>query len=82
MRPVPVKSVRDIRVVFRPVMVEVVTKVPVCALLYAYRASLSAVLEMGFVVAVKTLRVVTMAVEEFKEKIEGFGAMDHESLVS
>lgn len=40
-----------------------------------------ALLEMGFPVAVKRLKDVTMADKEFKEKIEGVGAMDHENLV-
>ncbi|CAI9276232.1 unnamed protein product [Lactuca saligna] len=40
-----------------------------------------AVLEMGFAVAVKRLKDVTMADKEFREKIEGVGAMDHENLV-
>ncbi|KAL8265949.1 hypothetical protein R6Q59_003293 [Mikania micrantha] len=40
-----------------------------------------AVLEIGFAVAVKRLKDVTMADHEFKEKIEGVGAMDHENLV-
>ncbi|RDX66267.1 putative inactive receptor kinase, partial [Mucuna pruriens] len=40
-----------------------------------------AVLEAGPVVAVKRLKDVTISEKEFKEKIEGVGAMDHESLV-
>ncbi|KAJ0490452.1 putative protein kinase RLK-Pelle-LRR-III family [Helianthus annuus] len=40
-----------------------------------------AVLEMGFAVAVKRLKDVTMADKELREKIEGVGAMDHENLV-
>ncbi|KAD3640534.1 hypothetical protein E3N88_29757 [Mikania micrantha] len=40
-----------------------------------------AVLEIGFAVAVKRLKDVTMADHEFKEKIEGVGSMDHENLV-
>ncbi|KAK1439318.1 hypothetical protein QVD17_05134 [Tagetes erecta] len=40
-----------------------------------------AVLEVGFAVAVKRLKDVTMADKEFKEKIEGVGAMDHQNLV-
>ncbi|KAG8388146.1 hypothetical protein BUALT_Bualt02G0095600 [Buddleja alternifolia] len=40
-----------------------------------------AVLEMGTVVAVKRLKDVTINEKEFKEKIEGVGAMDHENLV-
>lgn len=40
-----------------------------------------AVLEVGTVVAVKRLKDVTISDKEFKEKIEGVGAMDHENLV-
>ncbi|KAK4414085.1 putative inactive receptor kinase [Sesamum alatum] len=40
-----------------------------------------AVLEVGTVVAVKRLKDVTISEREFKEKIEGVGAMDHENLV-
>ncbi|GJS56583.1 probable inactive receptor kinase RLK902 [Tanacetum coccineum] len=40
-----------------------------------------AVLEMGFAVAVKRLKDVTMGDKEFKEKIEDVGAMDNENLV-
>ncbi|KAK6921272.1 Protein kinase domain [Dillenia turbinata] len=40
-----------------------------------------AVLEMGTIVAVKRLKDVTISEGEFKEKIEGVGAMDHENLV-
>ncbi|KAM7515864.1 hypothetical protein LguiA_005447 [Lonicera macranthoides] len=40
-----------------------------------------AVLEMGTVVAVKRLKDVTLPEKEFREKIEGVGGMDHESLV-
>ncbi|KAL0464052.1 UNVERIFIED_CONTAM: putative inactive receptor kinase [Sesamum latifolium] len=40
-----------------------------------------AVLEVGTVVAVKRLKDVTITEREFKEKIEGVGAMDHENLV-
>ncbi|KAI7745456.1 hypothetical protein M8C21_028559, partial [Ambrosia artemisiifolia] len=40
-----------------------------------------AVLEAGFAVVVKRLRDVTMGDKEFREKIEGVGAMDHENLV-
>jgi hypothetical protein len=40
-----------------------------------------AVLETGSVVAVKRLKDVTLPEKEFREKIEGVGAMDHESLV-
>ncbi|KAL5545094.1 hypothetical protein UlMin_008878 [Ulmus minor] len=40
-----------------------------------------AVLEVGTVVAVKRLKDVTITDKEFKEKIEGVGAMDHENLV-
>ncbi|GAB4850526.1 hypothetical protein Ancab_029836 [Ancistrocladus abbreviatus] len=40
-----------------------------------------AVLEIGTVVAVKRLKDVTISEEEFREKIEGVGAMDHENLV-
>ncbi|KAI9174966.1 hypothetical protein LWI28_025440 [Acer negundo] len=40
-----------------------------------------AVLEMGTVVAVKRLKDVTITDREFKEKIDGVGAMDHENLV-
>ncbi|KAK6153880.1 hypothetical protein DH2020_013519 [Rehmannia glutinosa] len=40
-----------------------------------------AVLEVGTVVAVKRLKDVTISEKEFKEKIEGVGAMDHENLV-
>lgn len=40
-----------------------------------------AVLEVGTVVAVKRLKDVTISDREFKEKIEGVGAMDHENLV-
>ncbi|KAJ0473546.1 putative protein kinase RLK-Pelle-LRR-III family [Helianthus annuus] len=40
-----------------------------------------AVLETGFAVVVKRLKDVTMGDKEFREKIEGVGAMDHENLV-
>ncbi|RVX18008.1 putative inactive receptor kinase [Vitis vinifera] len=40
-----------------------------------------AILEMGTVVAVKRLKDVTISENEFREKIEGVGAMDHEHLV-
>lgn len=40
-----------------------------------------AVLEVGTTVAVKRLKDVTITEREFKEKIEGVGAMDHENLV-
>lgn len=40
-----------------------------------------AVLEVGTVVAVKRLKDVTISENEFKEKIEGVGAMDHDNLV-
>ncbi|KAF7813507.1 putative inactive receptor kinase [Senna tora] len=40
-----------------------------------------AVLEVGPVVAVKRLKDVSVSEREFKEKIEGVGAMDHENLV-
>lgn len=40
-----------------------------------------AVLEMGFAVAVKRLKDVTMADKEFREKIEVVGTMDNENLV-
>lgn len=40
-----------------------------------------AILEMGTVVAVKRLKDVTITETEFREKIEGVGAMDHEHLV-
>ncbi|KAI3813808.1 hypothetical protein L1987_18543 [Smallanthus sonchifolius] len=40
-----------------------------------------AVLEMGFAVAVKRLKDATMGDKEFREKIEGVGALDHENLV-
>ncbi|XP_076927504.1 putative inactive receptor kinase At3g02880 [Bidens hawaiensis] len=40
-----------------------------------------AVLEMGFAVAVKRLKDVTMPDKEFREKIQGVGTMDHENLV-
>ncbi|XP_071701728.1 probable inactive receptor kinase At1g48480 [Rutidosis leptorrhynchoides] len=40
-----------------------------------------AVLEAGFAVAVKRLKDVTMGDNEFRDKIEGVGAMDHENLV-
>lgn len=40
-----------------------------------------AVLEMGTVVAVKRLKDVILGAEEFKEKIEAVGAMEHENLV-
>ncbi|GJX75220.1 probable lipid-A-disaccharide synthase, mitochondrial [Tanacetum coccineum] len=40
-----------------------------------------AVLEMGFAVAVKRLKDVTIGDKEFKEKIEDVGAMDNENLV-
>lgn len=40
-----------------------------------------AVLEVGFAVAVKRLKDVTMADNEFRAKIKGVGAMDHVNLV-
>lgn len=40
-----------------------------------------AVLEVGTVAAVKRLKDVTISESEFKEKIDGVGAMDHENLV-
>ncbi|XP_020244810.1 probable inactive receptor kinase At1g48480 isoform X2 [Asparagus officinalis] len=40
-----------------------------------------AVLEMRMVVAVKRLKDVNLSAREFKEKIEGIGAMDHPNLV-
>ncbi|KVH92109.1 probable inactive receptor kinase At1g48480 [Cynara cardunculus var. scolymus] len=40
-----------------------------------------AVLEVGFTVAVKRLKDVTMAEKEFREKIESVGRMDHENLL-
>ena len=40
-----------------------------------------AILEMGTTVAVKRLKDVTITETEFREKIEGVGAMDHEHLV-
>ncbi|XP_071725390.1 probable inactive receptor kinase At1g48480, partial [Rutidosis leptorrhynchoides] len=40
-----------------------------------------AVLEMGTVVAVKRLRDVNISENEFREKIEAVGTMDHENLV-
>lgn len=40
-----------------------------------------AVLEMGMAVTVKRLKDVNVSANEFKEKIEAVGAMDHESLV-
>ncbi|GKV05216.1 hypothetical protein SLEP1_g17250 [Rubroshorea leprosula] len=40
-----------------------------------------AVLEGGAAVAVKRLKDVTLSEKEFKEKIEGVGAMDHQNLV-
>ncbi|XAR73553.1 Non-specific serine/threonine protein kinase [Bertholletia excelsa] len=40
-----------------------------------------AVLEMGLVVAVKRLKDVTVPEKEFREKMEGVGAMNHENLV-
>lgn len=40
-----------------------------------------AILEMGIVVAVKRLKDVTISEKEFREKIEGVGAMEHEHLV-
>ena len=41
-----------------------------------------AILEMGTTVTVKRLKDVTITEMEFREKIEGVGAMDHEYLVS
>ncbi|GAB2292641.1 Probable inactive receptor kinase At1g48480 [Dionaea muscipula] len=41
-----------------------------------------AVLEIGPVVAVKRLKDVTIPEQEFRENIEGVGAMEHENLVS
>ncbi|XP_027358537.1 probable inactive receptor kinase At1g48480 isoform X2 [Abrus precatorius] len=46
-----------------------------------YGTAYKAVLEDGPVVAVKRLKDVTISEKEFKEKIEGVGAMDHENLV-
>ncbi|XVF50422.1 hypothetical protein PTKIN_Ptkin04bG0098700 [Pterospermum kingtungense] len=40
-----------------------------------------AVLEGGMAVAVKRLKDVTISEKEFKDKIEGVGAMDHQNLV-
>lgn len=40
-----------------------------------------AVLEMGTIVAVKRLKDVTISEREFKDKIEGVGAVNHENLV-
>ncbi|XWS37553.1 hypothetical protein CRYUN_Cryun19dG0053600 [Craigia yunnanensis] len=40
-----------------------------------------ALLEIGNAVAVKRLKDVTISEREFKDKIEGVGAMDHQSLV-
>ncbi|KAL8474450.1 hypothetical protein ACS0TY_030348 [Phlomoides rotata] len=40
-----------------------------------------AVLEVGTVVAVKRLKDVTLSEKDFKDKIEGVGAMDHQNLV-
>ncbi|GJT42495.1 importin beta-like SAD2 [Tanacetum coccineum] len=39
------------------------------------------VLEMGFVVAVKRVKNVTMGDKEFKKKVKGVGAMDNENLI-
>ncbi|KAK6925311.1 Protein kinase domain [Dillenia turbinata] len=46
-----------------------------------FGTSYKAILEMGTIVAVKRLKDVTITEGEFKEKIEGVGAMDHENLV-
>ncbi|XP_051113523.1 probable inactive receptor kinase At1g48480 [Andrographis paniculata] len=46
-----------------------------------FGTSYKAVLEVGTVVAVKRLKDVISPEKEFKEKIEGVGAMDHENLV-
>ncbi|KAI3824329.1 hypothetical protein L1987_05787 [Smallanthus sonchifolius] len=48
----------------------------------AFGTAYKALLEIGFVVVVKRLKDVTMADKEFREKIEGVGAMDHENLVA
>ena len=49
--------------------------------LETFGTTYKAILEMGTTVAVKRLKDVTITETEFREKIEGVGAMDHEHLV-
>lgn len=47
----------------------------------SFGTAYKAVLDSGIVVAVKRLKEVTISENEFRVKIEGVGAMDHENLV-
>ncbi|KAM7475295.1 hypothetical protein LguiB_022538 [Lonicera macranthoides] len=47
----------------------------------SFGTAYKAVLDSGIVVAVKRLKEVTISENEFRGKIEGVGAMDHENLV-